>query len=180
MKFSPDELRAKMSVSTAIAGRTEERLAELYYRHADGARRLAYLLTGDRDLAEDLTQEAFIKVAGRWHDIRHPAAFGSYLRRTVINLAHGYFRRLRIERNYLAKERSRPISNSQLPDVEGRDEMWQALQQLTPRQRAAVVLRYYEDLSEQQTADTLGCSVGAVKSLVNRGMESLRDHMRGE
>jgi RNA polymerase sigma factor (sigma-70 family) len=58
--------------------------------------------------------------------------------------------------------------------------MWGRLQQLSPRQRAAIVLRYYEDLSEQQTADTLGCSVGAVKSLVNRGMEALRGHIRSE
>jgi RNA polymerase sigma-70 factor (sigma-E family) len=180
MRLSSDEKRSKMSVNTAVAGRSEERLAELYYRHADGARRLAYLLTGDRELAEDLTQEAFIKLAGRWHDIRHPAAFGSYLRKTVINLTRGYFRRLKIERAYLAKEKVRPVLDAQLPDLEARDELWQALRLLSPRQRAAVVLRYYEDLSEQQTAEALGCSVGAVKSLVNRGMESLRGHMRGE
>jgi RNA polymerase sigma-70 factor (sigma-E family) len=169
-----------MSVDTAIAGRTEDRLAELYYRHADGARRLAYLLTGDRELAEDLTQEAFIKLAGRWHDIRHPAAFGSYLRKTVVNLTRGYFRRLKIERNYLSKEKVRPAHNSYMPDVEERDELWASLQRLSPRQRAAIVLHYYEDLSDQQTADTLGCSVGAVKSLVNRGMEALRGQIRGE
>jgi RNA polymerase sigma-70 factor (sigma-E family) len=173
-------MRTKMSVSAAVAGKTEGRLAELYQRHADGARRLAYLMTGDRELAEDITHEAFVKLVGRWHDIRHPDAFGSYLRTTVVNLTRGHFRRLRIERNYLAGERARPGAESGLPDVEGRDEMWQRLQRLSPRQRAAIVLRYYEDLSEQQTADTLECSVGAVKSLVNRGMEALRGHIRSE
>jgi RNA polymerase sigma-70 factor (sigma-E family) len=169
-----------MSVSAAVAGPIDERLADLYHRHADGARRLAYLLTGDRELAEDITHEAFIKLVGRWHDIRHPEAFGSYLRTTVVNLTRGHFRRLRVERNYLAGERSKRSDEAGLPDVEGRDEMWRRLQRLSPRQRAAIVLRYYEDLSEQQTADTLGCSVGAVKSLVNRGMEALRGHIRSE
>ena len=169
-----------MSVSVAVAGKVEDRLADLYSRHADGARRLAYLLTGDRELAEDITHEAFVKLVGRWHDIRHPEAFGSYLRTTVVNLTRGHFRRLRIERNYLAGERARRYDEAGLPDVEARDEMWGRLQRLSPRQRAAIVLRYYEDLSEQQTADTLGCSVGAVKSLVNRGMEALRGHIRSE
>ncbi|MGH2788361.1 MAG: RNA polymerase sigma factor [Actinomycetota bacterium] len=169
-----------MSVSAAVAGRADERLADLYYRNADGARRLAYLLTGDSEVAEDITQEAFVKLVGRFHDIRHPDAFASYLRTTVVNLTRGYFRHLRIERNYLASERASTTDHECFPDVEERDEMWQRLQRLSPRQRAAIVLRYYEDLSEQQTADTLGCSVGAVKSLVNRGMEALRGHLRSE
>jgi len=65
-----------------------------------------------------------------------------------------------------------------MPDVEGREEMWAALQRLPHRQRAVIVLRYYEDLSERQAADVLGCSVGAVKSLTNRAVESLREQMK--
>ncbi|HEX2196343.1 MAG TPA: sigma-70 family RNA polymerase sigma factor [Actinomycetota bacterium] len=63
--------------------------------------------------------------------------------------------------------------------ADARDEMWEALRKLPYRQRAALVLRYYEDLSERQTADALGCSVSAVKSLVTRGLQVLRDEVGG-
>jgi RNA polymerase sigma-70 factor (sigma-E family) len=159
---------------------SETRLASLYYAHAGRARRLAYLLTGDPDLAEDLTQEAFIRLAGRFGDLRDPDAFGADLRKTVVNLTRGHFRKLRVERKYLERERTRTRSAAdRLPDVEQSEAVWDMLQRLPPRQKAAIVLRYYEDLSEQQTADALGCSVGAVKSLTNRAMESLRARMGG-
>lgn len=150
------------------------RLAELYDRHAGEATRIAFLMTGDRHLAEDLAQEAFVRLAGRFLDLRNPDAFGAYLRRTVINLSHGHFRRRKVERTYLEKHGQSDQTPGRIPDVEGRDELWRALSTLSSRQRAAIILRYYEDLSEAQTADALGCSVGAVKSLVNRGMEKLR------
>ena len=60
------------------------------------------------------------------------------------------------------------------PDPEDRDELWKGLQRLAPRQRAAIVLRFYEDLSEERTAEVLGCPRGTVKSLVSRGLEALR------
>src|ERR671923_931917 len=81
------------------------RLGELYLRHADDAVRLAYLLTGDRALAEDLVQDAFVRLAGRLVHLRDPGAFEAYLRRTVVNLSNSYFRRKRLERSYLARSR---------------------------------------------------------------------------
>ncbi|HVM33972.1 MAG TPA: SigE family RNA polymerase sigma factor [Actinomycetota bacterium] len=167
-----------MSLGVAVAETGRGRLAELYVAHAPGAMRLAYLMTGDRNLAEDIVQEAFIKLAGRFRDLRNPDAFGAYLRTTVINLTRGHFRRKRVERAYLEKERGRTEGAESMPDVEGREEMWAALQRLPHRQRAVIVLRYYEDLSERQAADVLGCSVGAVKSLTNRAVESLREQMK--
>jgi RNA polymerase sigma-70 factor (sigma-E family) len=133
-------------------------------------------MTGDKDLAEDLTQDAFIKLAGRWRDLRSPDAFGAYLRRTIINMSHGHWRHVRVERRYLEREGARPQYQDS-PELERRDELWQLLQELPHRQRAAIVLRYYEDLSEQQTADALGCSTGAVKALTHRGIERLREHL---
>lgn len=65
-------------------------------------------------------------------------------------------------------------------DIEARDELWTQLQTIAPRQRAALVLRYYEDLSEEQTADILGCSLRTVKSLVARGMQAMRAQQEGE
>ena len=160
----------------------EGSLEDLYLRHAPEAIRLAFLVTGDAALAEDITHEAFIKVAGRFRHLRRPDAFAAYLRKTVVNLAMSLHRRRRLERDHLARESTvRAATTVDPPDVEGRDELRVSLRALPPRQRAAVVLRYYEDLSEQQVADTLGCSVSAARSLVFRAMETLRTQItRGE
>jgi RNA polymerase sigma-70 factor (sigma-E family) len=152
------------------------RLEELYLRHGPQALRLAYLLTGSRDAAQDLVQDAFVRIAARFHDIRDPDAFGAYLSRSVVNLANSRFRRQKVERSYLARAESpRP---GDLPDIPTRHDLRKVLFTLPSRQRAAIVLRYYIDLSEDQTAEVLGCSVGAVKSLVLRGMQTLRRQVR--
>jgi RNA polymerase sigma-70 factor (sigma-E family) len=164
------------TIERAPAASRSGRLEELYQLNAREGVRLAYLMTGDRELAEDISQEAFVRVAGRWQDLRNPDAFRAYLRRSIVNLSRSHFRRQRVARNYLKRQASPEIS-SDLPDVERRDVLRTALQSLPHRQRAALVLRYYEDLSEQQTAEALGCSVGAVKSLVNRGTGALRQRI---
>jgi len=159
------------------------KLGELYLMHADDAVRLAYLLTGDRALAEDLVQEAFVRLAGRLVHLRDPEAFPAYLRRTVVNLANSTFRRRKVERTYLQRARSEVAATvTRGPDggVEDRDQMWQALEELPARQRAAIVLRYYEDLPEATIADLLKCRPGTVKSLLSRGLEGMRNHIRGE
>src|SRR2546428_7768501 len=116
------------------------RLGDLYLRHADEAVRLAYLLTRDRALAEDLVQDACVKLAGRLVHLRDPGAFDAYLRRTVVNLANSHFRRKRLERAYLKRERGSIRSEESMPDPGTRDELWEAMGRLTPRQRAAIVL----------------------------------------
>jgi RNA polymerase sigma-70 factor (sigma-E family) len=167
-------IRAEVALTKAEGGR----LAELYRLHAPDAARLAYLLTGDRALAEDLVHEAFVRLFGRFRDLRNPDAFAAYLRTTIVNTARSHFRRRRVERAYL--ERVGPVREppAEPPDPTGRDEIWHALGRLSPRQRAAIVLRYYEDLSEGQTADVLGVPVGTVKSLVSRGLEKLRRELQ--
>ncbi len=154
--------------------RTRNALAEMYVRHAPAAVGLAYLLTGDRHLAEDLVQEAFVRLAGRFHHLRNPDAFEAYLRRTIVNLFTSHLRRRRVERAYLAREGGRFRPERDEPDPAIRDEMWRAVQRLPERQRAAVVLRYYEDLSERDAAEIMRCSVPAMKSLTARAMETLR------
>ena len=153
------------------------RLAALYAEHAHTALRLAYLLTGDRSLAEDLVQEAFARVIGRWRDLRQPETFGAYLRRTIVNLSRSHGRRRVVERAYLLRHGARRDATVGIPDVEGRDALWRALLELPERQRAALFLRYYEDLSERQVADVLECSVGAAKALIARGLARLRAHV---
>jgi len=156
----------------------EDRLAELYERHAPAAGRLAYLLTGDRGMAEDLVQEAFVRIVGRFAHLRVPDAFDSYLRRTIVNLHTSQLRRRRVERAYLERLRHAVGPDGAMPDVGAREELWRAVLELPPRQRAAVVLRFYEDLSEQETAETLRCSTAAAKCLVARAMETLRHRVR--
>jgi RNA polymerase sigma-70 factor (sigma-E family) len=149
-------------------------LAELYVRHAPGALRLAYMLTAQRELAEDLVQDAFAKLAGRFLHLRRPEAFDAYLRRMIVNQFLSHQRRRRVERAYLQREAGARVASSLAMDLGERDEVWRALQELPERQRAALVLRYYEDLSERDAAEVLRCSAPALKSLVARGMETLR------
>src|SRR5438874_4654487 len=91
-----------------VAAAETGRLGELYVRHADDAVRLAYLLTGDRAMAEDLVQDAFVRLAGRLTHLRDPGAFEAYLRRTVVNLANSHFRRRKVERAYLERTQASP------------------------------------------------------------------------
>lgn len=168
-----------MDADAAVGIRRPSRLEELYSEHVAGAVRLAFLVTGDEQQAQDIAQEAFVRIAGRFQDLRSPDAFPAYLRVTVLNLARGHLRRLRTQRDYLRRHDDREDTVEIAAGADARDEMWEALRKLPYRQRAALVLRYYEDLSERQTADALGCSVSAVKSLVTRGLQVLRDEVGG-
>jgi RNA polymerase sigma-70 factor (sigma-E family) len=153
-------------------------LGDLYVQHAPEGIRLAFLLTGDRTLAEDLVQEAFARLVGRLRHIREPDAFGAYLRRTIVNLATSHFRRRRVERAYLERVAGRREIETN-PNSELDERMHDALLSLPKRQRAAIVLRFYEDLSDRQTAEILRCSAGTVRSLVSRGMKTLRSELEG-
>ncbi len=157
-------------------------LGEFYAAHADSAKRLAYLLTGNTELAEDITQDAFVKMAGRLGGLRRPDASAAYLRQTVVNLSRSHFRRKRVERNHLQREAGMQRIETVVEgrDVVEADALWNELGRLAYRQRCAVVLRYYEDLSEHQAAVVLGCSVGALKALTSRAMEQLRANVGSE
>lgn len=166
-------------METGIAERAAwaGRIEELYVRHAPTALRLAYFLTGDRTLAEDLVHDAFVRVVGRFRHRRFPDDLGAYLRRAVVNGAISHLRRRRLERAWLARERAETVVGPDHDPAE-RDALWRALLALPARQRAALVLRFYEDLSERQAAEVLGCSVGALNQLVVRGMAGLRARIR--
>ena len=161
-----------------MANDARARIADVYGRHGRQAGRLAYLLTGDPDLAEDLAQEAFVNLMGRLDSIRDERAIAAYLRRTVVNLASKHWRRVGNERRTVNIERdSTAAKSTTLPDIESHDLIWRTLEGLPVRQRAAIVLRFYEDLSEKETARVLGCRVGTVKSMVSRGLERVRKEM---
>jgi RNA polymerase sigma factor (sigma-70 family) len=155
-------------------------LQDLYVRHVPAALRLAYFLSGDREMARDLVQDAIVREAGRFRHLRQPDEFDAYLRRTIVNLHASRLRRLKGERSSLAREAALPVPGSVEADQGVHDEMWHAILGLPPRQRAAIVLRYYEDLSERQAADVLRCSVAALNQLVVRATASLRERMGEE
>lgn len=167
-----------LSVERRKRATAEGGLDALYRAHAAEALRLAYLLTGDRTLAEDLVQDAFVRVLGRFHDLRNRDAFWWYLRRTIVNLSTSYFRRRGVERAWLARQRPDEAAPAAI-DLGERDRLRAALMKLRPEQRAAVVLRFYEDLSEADTAEALGVPLGTVKSTVSRGLERLRNELPG-
>lgn len=149
------------------------KLAELYLAHAGDAYRLAYLLTGNRDDANDLVQEAFIRITTRFRHLRNQDSFAFYLRRTLINLARSEARRRSLARR-VTRASAEASADIAMPDVATRDELFRALLLLPPRQRVALVLRFYEDLTEDQTAAILGTSARAVNALVSRGLANLR------
>jgi RNA polymerase sigma-70 factor (sigma-E family) len=154
--------------------------ADLYLRHAPAALRLAFLLTGDRALADDLVQDAFVRLFGRLLHLRNPDAFESYLRQTVVNLSRMHFRRRRVERSYLRLQQQGLQEEETSPDLDVREDLWQALLQLPARQRTAIVLHFYEDLSEEQASEVLRCRPGTYRSLVSRGVAQLRATVRGD
>jgi RNA polymerase sigma-70 factor (sigma-E family) len=172
---------AEVEAEFAVEGGRRESLAGLYAVHAPRAGRLAYLLTRDPHLAEDVAQEAFARLIVRLPSIRDPDAIDAYLRRSVVNLCRKHWRRTARERSFL--RRQGPVEASRAahqPDVAGREVLQRALDGLSYRQRAALVLRFYEDLSEKDSAKALGCAVGTIKSLVSRGLQTLREELADE
>ena len=140
--------------------------------------RFAYLLTGDHALAEDLLQNSLIKVYLSWDRIRDRAALEAYTRTVMTRTQMSWWRRP-ARREQLGVE---PTERAARDDhnVDERDQLWRLLATLGPRQRAVLVLRFYEDLSEAEIARVLGCSAGTVKSQLSRGLARLRERMPGE
>jgi RNA polymerase sigma-70 factor (sigma-E family) len=137
--------------------------------------RTAYLLAGDRHLAEDLTQTALEKAAASWARVRRADDVDAYVRRMLINTHLSRFRRRRVA-EVLSAETPEPALTSPDPAhrVAQRDQVLAALAGLPRRQRAVVVLRYWEDMTESQTAELLGCSIGTVRSQAHRALAKLR------
>lgn len=149
--------------------RAEERrraeLMALYDAERDGMVRLAHLLTGSLVTAEDVVQDAFVRLYDVLDDVRQP---GAYLRRMVINLCHSHHRREDVARRW--RDRQPPPEVVVPPDV---DETWQAVRALPDRQREALVLRFHLDMKVADIAAALDLPVGTVKSDIHRGLATL-------
>jgi RNA polymerase sigma-70 factor (sigma-E family) len=136
--------------------------------------RTAYLLTGDRHTAEDLVQTALAKLYLAWDKVQQRDSIDGYVRRILVNENNSLWRRGWKKREYATEE----LPDRHLTDAydEGqRAAVWAVVQSLPRKARAVVVLRYYEQLSEAETADALGISIGTVKSQTSRALATLRE-----
>lgn len=136
--------------------------------------RLARLLAGDRHRGEDLAQEVLAQAFVRWASIRAMDAPEAYLRRMLVNAAISRGRK-RSSRELVVADTGDPVSRQDLgAEVAERDRMWNHVRRLPAKQRAAVVLRYYEDLDDASIAALLNCSPNTVRSQVKRALDALR------
>jgi RNA polymerase sigma-70 factor (sigma-E family) len=145
-------------------------------QQVDGLLRTAYLIAWDEREAEDLVQECLFKVARRWPRVRSMDQPGAYARRILVNLAiDGAARRARRRIELRPPDRVTEPAGDPLDPLADRTDLLDALAGLPRQQRAVVVLRYFNDLTEVQTAAVLGCSQGTIKSSASRGLARLRE-----
>ena len=154
----------------------DEAVQVLYGTHWHQLVRFATLLTGDASVAEELVQDAFVSLHRRWSSLVDPAAAHGYLRTTVINNARSVLRHRGVEERYRQPGPPEPSGPEERAVQSTEDaRVLAALRSLSRRQQEVLVLRYYADLSEQESAETLGMSRGAVKSHAHRGIAALRE-----
>jgi RNA polymerase sigma-70 factor (sigma-E family) len=135
--------------------------------------RAAYLLTGNRADAEDLVQAALAKTYLAWDRIEDRSALDGYVRRAMVNTHISWWRRRRLEEYPTDEIPDQPVADHS-GTSELQDSLRRAVDRLPQRMRAAVVLRYFEDMTEAEVADALGVSLGTVKSTVSRAVAKLR------
>jgi len=157
--------------------RTEEGFALFVREHSSALLRTAYLLTGDRSSAEELVQDTLVRLFPKWERVAAADAPLAYVRRSLSNAWVNQRRRAVRREHAFADVPERPDERDPFGQLAERDRIWAGLADLPDRQRAAIVLRFYEDLSDADTADALGCRVGTVRSLISRGLATLRDSM---
>ncbi len=165
-----------MTARVAVDGESTEApgngdgMAELFRARWGPSVRLATALTGDRAAAEDIVQDAMVEVSRRWDRLDNAEA---YLRVAVVNRSRNHRRRL----GHGRRRTDPPPLIVEAPEL---DELWAVLARLSARRRAAIVLRYYEDLSIDEIARLLDCRPGTVSSLLHRGLNDLREVLRDE
>jgi RNA polymerase sigma-70 factor (sigma-E family) len=167
-----------MTVSRAERWDADTAVEQLYATHYRRLVRLAVLLVRDVETAEEVVQDSFVAMHGRWRSLREPENGLAYLRQTVVNRSRSVLRHRGVQARYT------PAVGPELPGAdehalvaERRGVVLDAMRALPDRQREVLALRYYLDLSEADIAETLGISRGAVKSHASRGVAALRTLM---
>ncbi|MFC4005506.1 SigE family RNA polymerase sigma factor [Prauserella oleivorans] len=156
--------------------RDEQEFAEYFAAKRDSVRRTAYMLCGDWHRADDLAQTTFVSLHRRWRKIRDRRAVDAYVRTTLVRAAIDESRRpWRRERQSDQLPEPEELSAPLADRVATREDLLAGLRRVPPRQRAVLVLRYFEGLDVSGVAEVLGCSVGNVKSQTARGLANLRD-----
>ena len=136
--------------------------------------RYATLLCGDAVEAEELVQSALVRVTLRWPFVRDKDDPGAYVKRAIVHANINRWRRIRSRETLTDSPPDRGVADESSSYAD-QDQVRRALASLPPRQRAVLVLRYLDDMSEQEAATVLGCSVGTVKSQTHKGLSRLRD-----
>jgi RNA polymerase sigma-70 factor (sigma-E family) len=171
------QLVVEQAVASDVPTQRDEEFAAYMTARQPSLLRTAYLLTGDRHTAEDLVQTALAKLYLSWDKVQHRELVDGYVRRILVNEHNSLWRRA---------WKRRELSSDTLPDDQGSYDrhddgssgaLWEFVQTLPRRQRAVIVLRYYEELSEAETADALGVSVGTVKSQASRALATMRSRV---
>jgi RNA polymerase sigma-70 factor (sigma-E family) len=162
------------------AARAEQAVTELYEAHALGLIRLAHIMLGDRSSAEDVVQEAFYGLYRRWCHLADPGSAVPYVRSSVLNGCRSVLRRSNSQRSLAPAGYQPPESSAESVALTGeeRREVMRALRRLPQRQREALVLRFYLDLSADEAAAAMGISPSSVRSAITRGLASLGRMLR--
>lgn len=164
----------------AVRWDADEAVTRLFVAHYRSLVRLATLLVTDPGTAEEITQDAYVALHARWHRLRDTDKALAYLRTCVVNRARSTLRHRKVVAGYLASVHGVPVAPSAEADAMGAVDhayVITELRRLPVRQREALVLRYYLDLSEVEIAETMGVSRGAVKSHAARGIAALRQKL---
>ncbi|MGH3369184.1 MAG: SigE family RNA polymerase sigma factor [Nocardioidaceae bacterium] len=168
-------LRDGRTMSTATRWDADTAVDELYSAHYRRLVRLSVLLVRDVETAEEVVQDSFVAMHGRWRTLRDPEKGLAYLRQTVVNRSRSVLRHRGVQARHVpAVLPDQPGADEDALVSERRREVLDALRGLPDRQREVLALRYYLDLSEADIATTLGISRGAVKSHASRGVAALR------
>ena len=154
----------------------DDAVTTLYTAHYRSLVRLSALLLGDAAVAEEVVQDAFVAMHGKWGRLREPEKAAAYLRQAVVNRSRSALRRRGVEERHAeAADGAGPSAEHSALHLLDRDAVMAALRSLPHRQREVLVLRYYGDLSEAEIAGAIGISQGAVKSHASRGIAALRN-----
>lgn len=161
--------------------RDEQEFAEYFAARRDAVRRTAYMLCGDWHRADDLAQTAFVALHRRWKKIRDRAATDAYVRKTLVRASIDESRRP-WRREWQTETLPEPVNDAPGIDdlVATRQDLREALVEVPPKQRAVLVLRFFEGMDVAATAQLLGCSEGNVKSQTARGLANLKQVLERE
>ena len=174
----------RLVADRAHAGSARSGIVALYEAEFRGVARLAYLLCGDTQQADDLAHDAFVRLYEHWDQVQEPERRLAYLRSIVVNLAHSAHRRKATARRHshapmLAVGGAAASAEDEALQRTSRPDVMAALATLPDRQRTAVVLRHWLRMTEGEIAEAMGCSVGSVRTHVARGHQTLAQRLGG-